>query len=411
MSYLALLAGNKRLLAFGFLMAFLSSFGQTFFISLFNAEIRAAFGLTQGGFGTIYALATLTSAALLIPAGSIIDRMALAPYALLLVAGLAAAMTAMATMPPLSPLLLFPIILGLRFFGQGLCSQASVIAMARYFDRGRGKAIAIGSLGHSGGEALFPTLGVALVALIGWRWTWGGLAIAAAVLAPLLILWLLRGHGERHTRLMEELARQPRGPTGGWTRRRVLADPFFLLLLPATLATGFINTGVIFCQVPLVEAKGWELATFAASLAVYAAATLGSSLVVGPLVDRLGAQRVLPFVLLPLALGLPILGLWDDPLAAVAYMALAGLSSGGYGPAGSALWAEVYGVTNLGAIKGMIGGLMVFSTALSPALMGLALDAGVHIETLLHGLGLYALAAILLIPAALRRLSLARTAP
>src|SRR5690606_3299427 len=136
---------------------------------------------------------------------------------------------------------------------------------------------------------------------------------------------------------MEELARQPRGATGGWTRRRVLADPFFLLLLPATLATGFINTGVIFCQVPLVEAKGWELATFAASLAVYAAATLASSLVAGPLVDRLGAQRVFPFVLLPLALGLPILGAWDDPLAAVAFMALAGLSSGGYGPAGSAL--------------------------------------------------------------------------
>lgn len=405
MSYLALFAGNQRLLAFGFLMAFLSSFGQTFFISLFNAEIREAFGLTQGGFGTIYSLATLTSAALLIPAGGIIDRMALAPYALLVVGGLVAAMAAMALMPPLSPLLLFPIILGLRFFGQGLCSQASVIAMSRYFERGRGKAIAIGSLGHSGGEALFPTLGVALAVAIGWRWTWGGLAIAVALLAPLLMLWLLRGHRERHSRLMEELARQPRGPSGGWTRRRVIAHPFFLLLLPATLAPGFINTGVIFCQVPLVEAKGWELATFAASLAVYAGATLASSLLAGPLVDRVGARRVYPFVLLPLACGLPLLGLWDDPLAAFGFMALAGISSGAYGTAGSALWAEVYGVANLGAIKGLLGGLMVFSTALSPASMGLLLDVGVHIETLLYGLGLFALLAILLIPAAMRRLS------
>ncbi len=403
MSYLALLAGNKRLLAFGFLLTFLSSFGQTFFISLFNAEIRAAYGLTQGGFGTIYALATLTSAALLIPAGSLIDRWPLPRYTLFVLGGLLLAMAAMALMPPLSPLLLFPVILLLRFFGQGLLSQAGVIAMARYFERARGKAIAIGTLGHSAGEALFPLLGVALVALLGWRWTWGGLGIAVALTAPLLALWLLRGHGARHAALLESLARTPQGLGDGWNRRRVLADPFFRYLLPTTLAPGFIFTGVIFCQVPLVEAKGWELSAFAATLAVYAAATLASSLLAGPLVDRLGAQRLYPFMLLPLIAGLLLLALWDHPLAAAGFMLLGGLTSGCYSPTSSALWAEVYGLANLGAIRGMIGGLTVFATALSPALMGLLLDAAVSIETLLLALAAYAVAAALLVPLGLRR--------
>jgi hypothetical protein len=42
-----------RLLAFGTLASLASAPGQTLVISLFNADMRAAFGLGHGGFGTL----------------------------------------------------------------------------------------------------------------------------------------------------------------------------------------------------------------------------------------------------------------------------------------------------------------------------------------------------------------------
>ena len=57
---------NARWLAAGLVLTLCSSFGQTFFISLFAAEIKQAHGLTDGGWGAVYTAGTLTSAALLI---------------------------------------------------------------------------------------------------------------------------------------------------------------------------------------------------------------------------------------------------------------------------------------------------------------------------------------------------------
>src|SRR3990170_2486731 len=69
-----LLMRHWRVIGLGFSLTFLSSFGQTFFISLSGPDIRAAFGLTHGSFGLIYSVATLASGLLMIWVGSVIDR-------------------------------------------------------------------------------------------------------------------------------------------------------------------------------------------------------------------------------------------------------------------------------------------------------------------------------------------------
>ena len=83
------LRGQGPLLAFGFLMCFSSNVGQTFFISLFGGELRSAFSLSDGGFGAIYSLGTLASAAVLVWLGRLIDRSPLPVFAALVLAALA----------------------------------------------------------------------------------------------------------------------------------------------------------------------------------------------------------------------------------------------------------------------------------------------------------------------------------
>ena len=60
-AYLQLLRTYPHFLGFGVLLCASASFGQTWFISLFGGEIRAAFSLSHGDFGAIYSAATLAS--------------------------------------------------------------------------------------------------------------------------------------------------------------------------------------------------------------------------------------------------------------------------------------------------------------------------------------------------------------
>lgn len=382
MNYLDFVRANRRFLGFGLLLAFSSSFGQTFFIALFGAEIRAEFDLSHGTFGTVYSMATLASALALVWLGRRIDDLDLRLYSALVCAGLVAACLVMGAAG--SVVLVALGIFLLRLTGQGLLGHTAATSMARYFHDQRGKAMSIASVGHSAGDALLPLPAVLLIGLLGWRGAWLAIgAVLAVVLVP-AVLWLLKGHGERQRRLHDRMqAGSGAGTLVGRqrSRREVLADPWFYKVLPAVLAPPFILTGLFFHQVHLAEAKGWSLAWLASCFAGFAAATVMASLLSGLLVDRFGARRLLPFYLLPLGLGVGLLATLDHPAVALAYLLLAGASNGmGFAIVG-ALWAEAYGVAHIGAIRAMVSALMVFSTALSPAALGWLIDWGLAMET------------------------------
>jgi len=382
--YLRFLLQNRRFIAFGFLMSLGSSFGQTFFIALFGAEIRGAFDLGHGAFGTVYALATLTSAAVMIPAGQVIDRVSLRGYSLAAAGLLALACLWLAVAPPAAWPYLFLGFFLLRFAGQGLMSHTSVTSMARYFDRGRGRAIALASLGFAAGEAALPLLAVTMMGVLGWRQTWGAAAATLAVVWIPSILWLLRGHAARHAALAHSRANTetPGAALRQWSRREVLRDGRFFLVLPALFAPSFMITGLFFHQVHLVDAKGWPLSLFAGGFVFYAGAVVAFSLLAGAAIDWMRAGGIFAYALMPLALGLLWLSLSNEPITALGFMTLAGCSTGMFQTSSSALWAELYGQRHLGAIRAMVAAVMVFSSALSPAVLGWLIDDGVTMEAI-----------------------------
>ena len=271
-----------RLVIFGFLLSLFSSFGQTFFIALFGAEIRAEYGLSNGGFGAIYSLANLTSGLTMIWLGAVLDRMSLLRYAAGATVALGAACVLMALGQ--SAVLLALALFGLRLSGQGMLSHAAVTGMARAFQRSRGKAIAIAALGHPAGEALLPIGAVGAAALLGWRGVW--LGAAALLLAALLSLIALLARHDRWRQAAPAAGAEAAAPS--FTRADLLRDGRFYLLCPALVGPPFVVTGLFFHQVPLVEAKGWQLAMFASSFAAYAVASTAGSVLCGALVDRVG---------------------------------------------------------------------------------------------------------------------------
>jgi MFS family permease len=383
-AYLGFLHENRRFLFFGFLMALCSSYGQTFFISVFGGEIREEFGLSHGTFGLIYSAATLLSGVCMIWAGRQIDRIDLRRFTAAVCAGLmvASLLTGWAN----SAFMLGVAIFALRLSGQGLMSHTGMTAMARYFEQDRGKAISIANLGYPAGQAIFPVIGVALAAAIGWRQTWFVLAFILATIVMPLLLWLLKGHGERHRHMEIRSARNSsdNGPSQKqWSSRGVRRDPRFWLMAPGFLGISFVGTGVIFHQVHLVEFKGWSLAWFAANYSTMAVASVVTSLIVGPLVDRTSALRMTPYYQIPALLSLLFLAGSDALWVVPVYMVLNGISFGMSRVVISALWAEWYGVRHLGAIRALVAAMMVMASAASPVLFGWLIDRGVTMDMIL----------------------------
>ena len=174
------------------------------------------------------------SAGLLIWAGRKIDDIDLRYYTSFVCFGLALACLGMSGVK--HAIWLIPMIFGLRFMGQGLLGHISAVSMARYFDQHRGKALSLASLGYPLGEAVFPSIAVAIIASFGWRQMWAGIGIMLLVVLVPFMLWLLKGHSERH-RLLEKSTGTTHKSTKlyGWTRAQVLKDARFYVMLPLSL--------------------------------------------------------------------------------------------------------------------------------------------------------------------------------
>ena len=136
------------------LLTFLSSFGQTYFISIFSGEIRGTFNLSHGDWGAIYGFGTFASAVVMIWAGGLTDVMRVRKLGPIILLALAMSCIFMSINPLV---MLLPIVIFcLRLTGQGMSTHIAAVAMSRWFVSNRGKALSISNLGFSFGEALIP---------------------------------------------------------------------------------------------------------------------------------------------------------------------------------------------------------------------------------------------------------------
>ncbi len=371
---ISFLIQNKRWLAAGLILTFGSSFGQTYFISLFAGALRADYGLSDGDWGILYTVATLGSAALLLGRGSWADTVP--PYRLApLIAGAYAAAAALMALGGTVWMLGIAVFL-LRFCGQGMLTHIAVTAMARWFVATRGRALALTNLGYPLGEVLLPIPAVAMLAAFGWRVSWGGVAmLIALILAPVLFLLLA------HDRAPTGHARTASGAAGlynrHWTRAQAVRHWLFWALVPFLLTPGFIGTVLFFHQTHVAEVKGWTLAAMVPGYPFYAGATVAMSFAAGWVCDRFNPAILLPIAVVPMGIGMAALDTITNVGGWFMVLGMTGLTQGMVSALFGTLLPYIYGTNHLGAIRAVAMALMVFSTAIGPGITGLVIDWGV----------------------------------
>ncbi len=388
MGYVRFLIDNRLFLLAGFILSFTSSYGQTFFISLFAGDIMREFELTDGEWGGLYTLATTMSAVTMVWAGVLTDRYRVRLLSFGVMVLLAVSCFAMALIQ--TWVLLILVIYGLRLFGQGMMSEVAYVAMARWFVAARGRAISIASMGFATGQAILPIIFVALLLIFDWRSLWIIAAILILVTIPAIQSLL------RKERTPQSLAQQDKSlgmQARNWSRSEMLRHPLFYLMVPLMLGPPSWGTALFFQQVHLTEVKGWSLAAFVSLMPIFTLAMIASTFAAGWAVDRFGAKWVVPFQLLPFAFAFIMLAYADTIFDAGVALLIFGVGQGMHGTAITAFWAVFYGTQHLGAIKAAAAALMVFGSAIGPGITGALIDFGIDFPQQMVPIGLYFFAA------------------
>lgn len=382
----------------GALLTLLSSFGQTFFISIFAAEIQTEFSLSHGSWGGIYALGTTTSAVVMIWAGGLTDKFrvrTLGPAVLLLLA-FACLLMAFNPYAWFLPIVIF----ALRLSGQGMTTHIALVAMARWFVAARGRALSISALGFSVGQAVLPIIFVMLLGVMDWRILWIFAAFISLAGVPLLIRLL------RQERTPQSMANE--NPSFGmdarfWTRIDAIRHPLFWCMVPSILGPSAFNTAFFFHQVHFAGLKDISHVTLVAQFPLYTAVSVGAMLLSGWGLDKFGTPRLIPFFQVPMIAAFIVFGLAENLYGIVIGFVMLGLTAGASATLPSAFWAEFYGTKYIGSVKALAAAVMVLGSAIGPGITGLLIDYNVGLEIQFYWIAAYFALATLVLWLGVRR--------
>jgi len=367
---------SLKVIIFGFIFTFFSSFGQSFFLGLFNSSIRETLSITHGQFGSIYASATLLSSFLLIWVGKKIDDINIFKFAFYVTLLLSFSCFFFSKIS--SIVFLFIAVFLMRFSGQGLMSHTATTTIVRYFTKSRGRALSIGWFGLSSAEFILPVFIVYLLTITAWQNIWISISILALIFLPLASFFLIKKldfDAREQTDNDSEIKEIKQ-----WKRTEVLKDYRFYIVCLNMIAMPWIATGVFVYQSFITEAKEWGSFVIAQSFMVYSILSVVTLLGSGFLIDKFTSRKLLIFMNIPLLFSTLVLFYFDNPITSFIFLGLIGISNGLANVLGSSTWAEIYGVKFIGSIKALTTALMVFSTAFGTALFGLLIDKGFSIE-------------------------------
>jgi predicted MFS family arabinose efflux permease len=385
---------NKKVIIYGFIFTFFSSFGQSFFLGLFNAPIRNELGITHGQFGNIYAFATICSSLLLIWVGKKIDDYRILNYSFFVVILLFVSSLFFSFIDSI-----FFLVVGIflmRLSGQGLMSHTSTTTISRFFEKSRGKALSTIWFGLSTAEFILPVLVTYFFLVYSWRTVWQGIAILVFLFLPFVILNTIKSIN-LDSREVDSDPKIKKVKIKSWRRRDVLKDYRFYIISLNMLAMPWMATGIFVYQSFISESKMWALYTIPKAFMVYSITSIVTLFLSGFLVDKFTGRKLILFMNIPLLLAMIILFQFNHEVFAYVFLGLIGVSNGLANILGSSTWAEIYGVKYIGGIKALTAAFMVFSTAFGTALFGLLIDNDFTIERIAFVGGTYIVVSLVLL--------------
>lgn len=275
---------------------------------------------------------------------------------------------------------LWQFFVGMALIAVGTSSAAGhvgIVATATWFERRRGRALSVLTLG--GASAGMLTVGVGwLVDELGWRVALRVLVVVVVAIGALASLDV-RSRPSNHPQPMDGLGAPTAGGAAtekrwGIPAREAIRTRAFLLLTLAVLANGFGWTAVLVHQVPFLESLGASTTEAGAFVSIFAVATITGRLGFGYLADVMDKRHVYAMALAALAAGVLGLGLARSEGQGLVALLLVAPGFGGVMPVRPALIADFFGTAHFGVIGGISAMTMTLGAFFGPFVVGVAVD-------------------------------------
>ncbi|WP_241080577.1 MFS transporter [Natranaerofaba carboxydovora] len=378
----------------GALGLFFSGPGQTYSVSIFIDYYVTEVGWSHSLVSGLYSIATLISGLNIAFMGKIIDRK-----------GHRKIFTVVPILLGLTCIWMsfvrFPIMLGigfifLRFFGQGSLTLIPDTLVPQWFQKKRGIALSIMTLGGSIGAMAIPPVNNFLISSYGVELAWRFWALLLIFFMAPVALLLVRNkpedigekpdgqgynynnHNKRgsHDKAIKSsnLKKQNLKEEESMTLKEARKTKAFWVLLFISAIPALVNTAITFHMVSIMQLKGHTTGFAAYILSIFAISQLISTFFAGFVYDRISPNYVKGMNFFIFLITILILIYFDSYNILIIYSILHGLFNAFNLVGIGVLWPYYFGREHLGSIRGMATTAVVLGSALGPLPFGMAYD-------------------------------------
>jgi MFS family permease len=352
-------------------------------LGVFQEPITHEFGWTRAMFTLPMALGTFAGGLAAVFMGPVMDRYGGRWVMTVAVIIMGAIFIAMGMMHSLWQYFI------LQFLGRTLVASTFFLIVGviipKWFIAKRGRAIGIASLGQRLGHAAYPVIIGWVLVISGWRAASIALGISVWVIALLPSALLLR-------RRPEDIGQHPDGripdlrSTGApgsapppaeevsFSRKQALRTPAFYFLLGALATQSFVATGINFHWYSYFTGNGVSTSATVASLAIAPLMGMPATILTGFVVEKVAPQFVLASAYLLTASSIVVLLFVNSTSTAILFGIMYGTAAGIQITNNQVIWADFFGRHSIGAIRGLISPVQMFTNALGPFAAALWFD-------------------------------------
>ena len=266
---------------------------------------------------------------------------------------------------------------------------ATGVAVANWFVRRRGRAMAIYSIGLRAGQALMPLIILPIMLAYSWRHAYVALAAITLVFLVAPAFMYLRRRPEDlglspdgDTAENTEAANAPQ--TGRWPRKKITDYSFtlraalrtraFWLIVVATAGAAFVQTAVNFHAVANFQDKGVDVALAVTVSTIFAGTSAVTMMGWGFFFERIHVRWGAIVASSIQVLAMLILTVADNYPMAVLFAVVYGIGTGGWTVLFSLMFADYFGRMHLGAIRGVAMPVMGIINPLGPVMAAFIYD-------------------------------------
>ncbi|PKB63589.1 MAG: hypothetical protein BZY80_06565 [SAR202 cluster bacterium Io17-Chloro-G2] len=280
------------------------------------------------------------------------------------------------------------------FVGYGLFLSVGAVALSdltadstvsKWFVRRRGRALAFSTMGMSSAGIALPITLAFLISHMGWRATWGVLAVAILMLA-FLVAPVMRRRPEDHGMVPDgEPSQADTAPgdvspgdaaTGevSLTAKEAIRTPAFWLLAASTNLAAIAIFGINLHMFSYITDQGVSVAVAAGTITYLYFLQTAAKPLWGFIGERLHVRYCLAACYAGGALGIVILMGASTLPGFLAFATVYGLTRGAQSFVSSLAWSDYFGRDAQGAIRGALFPIRFVSGSIGPVMAGLLFD-------------------------------------